>query len=296
MDLHSAIRTFVATTSFEMTAADLTTLAAARPWLASGTVVSITWLPNDTHDARVAAARALTDAGLIALPHIAARRVTDAAELDRLLGRLVDEAGVRRAFLIAGDVESVQGTFDSSRQLLETGLFERRGFQSLGIAGYPEGHPRIGPDVLATELRSKLTLARHAGLQIEVITQFCFEAEPIRGWLGTLRRDFPQVDVRIGLAGPAHFRTLIRFARICGLGASARALFNHGGSLTRLLTEAGPDPIIRDLMSDALARSPRNRLHLFPFGGLERTARWAAAVRSGDFSLPAGESGFRVSV
>jgi methylenetetrahydrofolate reductase (NADPH) len=292
--VHDAIRAFVETTSFEMAAGDLKGLESAKRWLPVGTTISITWLPSADHEARIATARALTDAGLVPVPHIAARRISTSLELDRILARLADEAGVNRAFLIAGDLEDARGPFGSSRQLLESGFFQRRGFRRIGIAGYPEGHPQIETGLLQTELNTKLIAIRDAGMESEVVTQFCFEAAPIRQWLGTLRRDFSNVPVRIGLAGAATIRTLIRFAKICGLGSSARAIFSHGASIARLLNEAGPDPIIRDLMSDPDLHGSQTMLHLFPFGGLERTSHWAATVRSGNFSLSGSEIGFRV--
>jgi methylenetetrahydrofolate reductase (NADPH) len=285
--VRAAIRAFAETASFEMAVGDFKSLEAAAPWLPAGKLVSITWLPKDNSEARIATARALTDAGLIAIPHIAARRISGSAELDRLLARLANEAGVRRAFLIAGDLPRAQGEFGSSLQLLQTGLFERRGFQRIGVAGYPEGHPQIDAQTLRTELRLKLATIRRAGMDCEIVTQFCFEAPPISRWLGALRSHFPHLPVRIGLAGPANFRTLMRFARICGLGPSARAIVKRGSSIARLLTEIGPDPIVRDLMSDPGQREPQTMLHLFPFGGLDRTARWAASVARGDLSLPA---------
>jgi len=293
--LHAAIRSFVSTASFEMAAGDLDGLEAAKPWLSAGGMISITWLPKDNHDDRIAASRALTDAGFVAVPHIAARRIADSGELDRLLARLALEAGVRRAFLIAGDVPKAQGAFESSLQLLRTGLFERRGFTTIGIAGYPEGHPKISDDLLGFEANAKIATGWRAGMDTEIITQFCFEAPPISQWLAAFRTRHPQHSVRIGLAGPAGLRTLLHYARLCGLGTSIRALAGQAGSIARLLTDAGPDPVIRDLMTDpAVRQQPSVKLHLFPFGGLARTARWADRVARGDFTLSMSEAGFRV--
>lgn len=294
VDVQSAIRAFVGTSSFEMAAGDLKGLDAARPWLPVGSTISVTWLPSDTHDMRVATARALADAGYVAVPHIAARRITDSCELDRLLARLSGEAGVRRAFLIAGDLPTPVGSFASSLQLLQTGLFERRGFQGIGVAGYPEGHPRIDDSLLQGELTAKIAAIWRAGMDSEVVTQFCFEAGPIARWLALFRARYPELPVRIGLAGPASIRTLMRYAKICGLGPSARAVASRGGSIARLLTDTGPDAVIRDLMAAPLVRHPATKLHLFPFGGLDRTARWVASVARGDFTLSSSESGFHV--
>ena len=45
--------------------------------------------------------------------------------------------------LVAGDSDAAAGPFSSSLQVLETGVFEACGIRSVGVAGYPEGHPRI---------------------------------------------------------------------------------------------------------------------------------------------------------
>ncbi len=296
--LHERIRRFVAGASFEMSANDLAGLEAARPLLAPGTIVAITWLPKETqdsHDARVAAALALRNAGFDPMPHIAARRLRSRDELDRLLGRLANEAGVRRAFLIGGDVKQADGPYASSLDALRSGLFERHGFRGIGIAGYPEAHPSIAPGLLASDTAARIATALEVGLDPTIVTQFCFDAAPILDWTRRLRRTQPGLPVRIGLAAPASVRTLIRFAAICGLGASAKALIGRGASITRLLTEAGPEPVIRDLLAAPIAALGPVALHLFPFGGLQRAARWANAVARGAFTLSNSEVGFRVT-
>lgn len=298
-DLRERIRLWMAGASFEMAAADLDGLRAAAPFLPAGATVSIAWVPKDgrdDHDQRVAAAAALRRAGFDPLPHVAARRLASRDELDRLLGRLADEAGVRRAFLVGGDVTRAEGPFASSLDVLRSGLLERRGFQGVGIAGYPEGHSDILAGMLASETAAKVEAALSRGLDPLIVTQFCFDAGPIVDWVVRLRRIQPDLPVRIGLAGPASIRALIRFAAICGLGASMKSLVGRGGSIARLLSEAGPEAVIRHLLSvpppGALGPAA---LHFFPFGGLERTARWAHAAARGQFALSGVETGFRVT-
>ena len=64
-------------------------------------------------------------------------------ELDRHLGRLADEAGVRRVLVIAGDFAAPLGPFHAAIEVIESGLLHARGITEVGIAGYPDGHPRL---------------------------------------------------------------------------------------------------------------------------------------------------------
>src|SRR4029077_17895437 len=179
------------------------------------------------------------------------------------------EAGVHSALVIGGDSDRPSGPFDSSRVLLETGLFQRHGVVRIGAAGYPEGHPKIAATALEMELAAKKSLARRAGLDLQVVTQLCFEWEPILVWAAKMKGG--GLPVRVGLSGPASLPRLLRFAALCGIGNSVRALKARPGAITRLLVEAGPEVVVRDI-----TRSPGVPIvsvHFFCFGGLVRTAR-----------------------
>jgi methylenetetrahydrofolate reductase (NADPH) len=100
--------------------------------------------------------------------------------------------------------------------------------------------------------------------------------------------------VRIGFAGPTNLATLLRYAKRCGVQASAQSLARQAGLLRQLFAMSAPDGLVR-----ALAQT-RAQLHLadiaphfFSFGGLLRTARWAEAVAQRRIALEAG-GGFRV--
>jgi len=57
-------------------------------------------------------------------------------------------------------------------------------------------------------------------------------------------------------------------------------LAKYGVSITRLLTTAGPDPIIESLgkgLDPAL--HGETRLHFYPFGGFLKTAEWIPDFR-----------------
>jgi methylenetetrahydrofolate reductase (NADPH) len=191
--------------------------------------------------------------------------------------------------VIAGDSNRASGPFDSSLALLESGLFQRHGIVHLGVAGYPEGHPRIAASALEAALAAKKNLARRMGLDLQVVTQFCFESEPVLSWTAKMKGH--GLPVRVGLSGPASLPRLLRFAALCGIGNSVRALKARPQALTRRLVEAGPEAVVRDIASTG--DTTIAGIHFFCFGGLMRTARWLRAIREGRFELT-GDDGFRV--
>mgnify|MGYP001214993311 CR=1 FL=1 len=59
-----------------------------------------------------------------------------------------NEAGVDEALLLAGGSKKPLGDFDSSIQLIESGLFDNAGFKRLHVAG----HPDVSKDIICALL------------------------------------------------------------------------------------------------------------------------------------------------
>jgi methylenetetrahydrofolate reductase (NADPH) len=285
----SGISAFLAGASLELSSRNPEEIDACAGLLEPGTAVYISFPPGQTYHGTVTLAARLARAGFRPVPHVAARRIASREALDDYLARVAGEAGVDSALVIGGDSDRAVGAFDSGLALLETGLFQRHGIVRIGIAGYPEGHPRIAPAALESALAAKTASAREAGLDPVVVTQFCFDADAILSWAG--RTKGLSLPVRVGLAGPASLPRLLRFAAMCGVGASMRALRASPGAITRLMVEAGPEVALRQLARRS--ESPLAGAHFFSFGGLVRTARWLRAVREGRFELTE-DGGFRV--
>jgi len=264
--------------SLEITAKEESKLEAVAPLIPAGSVVSITFLPSETADARIAAAVRLRRLGLTPMPHIAARRLSSADELQRLLGRLSNEAGVDRVFVVAGDCDRPEGPFDDSMAVIRNGRLEDHGIRLVGIGGYPDGHPAIPQDKLWRALADKMAQLAERGMDCEIVTQFGFDADPMLSWIQRLRASGVWTPVRIGLPGPASVATLLRFARHCGVGSSTRVLSKYGVSLTRALAPAGPDRLV-DALAKGLTPALHGtvRAHLYPFGGLMKAVEWATA-------------------
>ena len=155
----------------------------------------------------------------------------------------------------------------------------------MAIGGFPEGNPNISDAVLEEACAAKVNFARAAGLRLSIVTQFCFEPEPVVAWLRRVRGLGIDVPIRIGLAGPAGLVTLMRYAVHCGVGNSLRVL-TEKPSFARLLIEKGPEPILRGIVSalkspslDALPLGIAG-FHFFVFGGFNKTMDWIDSHRA----------------
>jgi methylenetetrahydrofolate reductase (NADH) len=263
---------------------------AALVVLPRGACVYISAVPHRAAEESVTAAIRLRAAGLEPVPHIAVRNFASVGALDDCLARLNGEAEVRRVLVIAGDRADC-GPFRSAADALDSGLFRRRGIRALGVAGYPEGHPKIGNDALFKALAEKIAAAEATGLAVEIVTQFCFDARAILDYVARLRAFGFEQPLRIGLAGPTSLSALLRYAGRCGVRASAQALARRSGMLRQMFALTVPDDIIRAL---AEAAPSRVSAHFFSFGGLPAAARWAQAVADGRIALD-GTGGFTVA-
>jgi methylenetetrahydrofolate reductase (NADPH) len=223
------------------------------------------------------------------VPHIAVRNFASVEALDSFLAALNGEAGVETVLVIAGD-RAECGPFRRALDVIDNGVLRRRGIRSIGVAGYPQGHPRIGNDELNRALADKIAAAEAIGLSVEIVSQFCFDAGAILDFVARVRSFGFEHRVRIGLAGPTSLTALMRYASRCGVRASAQGLARRSGLMRQMFALATPDDLIRTLADGGPAEIVP---HFFSFGGIPGTARWATAVADGRITLDAG-GGFRV--
>jgi methylenetetrahydrofolate reductase (NADPH) len=289
-----AIADFVQGFSIEATrptAAEIDVLAAIIP---SGTRVYVSAVPARPPQEVLDSAIRLRAAGFSPVPHVAARTFATTAALDEFLAQLTSKADVERLLIIAGDRDRPAGDLRSSLEVIDGGLLQRRGIREIGIAGYPEGHPRISQHDLDRALMDKIAAAEATGIRVHIVTQFCFDAAAILQWIRRLRDFGLEHPVRVGLAGPTSLPALLRYARRCGVRASIEGLARQSGLARQLFAMTAPDTLVQAL---AQARSDRRlgmvKPHFFAFGGVAATARWASGVAQGHIMLEAGP-GFRV--
>lgn len=253
-------------------------LTELRSNFAPGTDVTITFLPGDNYRRNVETAAMLRRAGFNPVLHIAVRELASRDALDDLLARARGDADVTRILLIAGDVAAAKGPFKSTRDVRSSGLLEAHGMASVSVAGHPEGHPYLELPEALDGLKAWRDWGRQTGTRVDIVTQFCFESGPILQWMANLDRAGIDLPVIVGLAGPATPATLTKFALRCGIGNSMRALRAQIGRFGRLLTDTGPDDVVRGLRcAPAVETAPIAGFHLFPFGGLRKAGDWLRA-------------------
>ncbi|QIZ82435.1 hypothetical protein [Thalassovita gelatinovora] len=267
-----------------------------RDLLPSGTRVYIAHIDGTPIEEMVETAARLTDEGFDVMPHFPARIIKDRATLENWINRYQTEAGVKQALLLAGGVTQTAGEFHSSMQLLETGLFDKAGFDRLHVAGHPEGNKDIDPDggdaTVMEALRWKQKFSERTDAKMALATQFCFEAKPIIAWADRLRSEGIDLPIHIGIAGPAKLQTLIKFAVACGVGPSLRVLQKRAMDVTKLLLPYEPTDVIAELAAHKAAHPDFNieHVHFFPLGGIKTNAGWAIE-NGGASAVPAIQQG-----
>ena len=252
-----------------------------RDLLPLGTRVYIAHIEGTSIDDMVGTAKRLNEDGYKVMPHFPARIIKDRATLADWIARYQGEADVQQALLLAGGVEKPHGEFDSSMQLMETGLFDEAGFTRLHVAGHPEGNRDIDADGTMTNvsaaLKWKNEFQSRTDAQMAIATQFAFDAKPIIKWVDTLAAEGITLPVHIGIAGPAKLQTLIKFAIACGVGPSLKVLQKRAMDVTKLLLPYEPNEVLAALAAHKAQNPDFNitNVHFFPLGGIKTNATWA---------------------
>jgi methylenetetrahydrofolate reductase (NADPH) len=266
--------------SIEMTAKDVVQLGEAADIIPQGTKIPVTFLPGETFEMRIAAAKRVRDLGFLPIPHISARRLRSQEELEGFLAGLQRDVGTDHAFVVAGDPAQPLGPYGDALAIIRSGLLAKYGIRRIGISGYPEGHPEIGNEKLWKAQRDKQIAIAERGHDFAVVTQFAFDAARVLAWLEQVRKAGIHALVRVGVPGPATVKRLLAFASRCGVGASTQVMKKYGMSLTRLLSMAGPNKLIEDYATGLdSARHGEVLMHFYPFGGLRATAEWVRHFR-----------------
>jgi methylenetetrahydrofolate reductase (NADH) len=229
--------------------------------------LTVTCSPKHGPDRSVEVAARLRALGHAVTVHLAARMVRDDEHLDQLLIGM-DESGVDDVFVIGGDATAPLGSYRSAAEILP-GICEHvRRPRTIGIAGYPEGHPLIEPGVLDESLAQK---ARHADY---VTTQMCFDAEPLRAWSSGLRGRGTTLPVLIGVPGKVARRRLLEMSVRVGVGPSLSFLRKQRG-LRNLFGRSASERL--DDAVAAYVDDPQLNIagvHYFTFNQLVDTWRW----------------------
>jgi methylenetetrahydrofolate reductase (NADH) len=215
--------------------------------------LTVTCSPRHGLDESVAIAHELRKLGHEVTLHLAARMVRSRDHLDELLAMGLDDL-----FVIGGDQTPPLGPYASAVELLPLIHNHPHRPASLGIAGYPEGHPLISDTELAAAFAKKSEIADY------VTTQLCFDPAAILRFIEPV-----ELPVVVGLPGIVDTRKLLEISMRVGVGPSLSYLRKQRG-VRNLLRLSG----LADRLFDALA--PRvESFHFFTFNQLLDTWSWA---------------------
>lgn len=285
-----AIIDFMSQATLEITPGAASKIDDFRTILKPQTIVYVTFLPGSDFAETIATVAKLKSQDMCPVPHFAARSIPSEAFLRDNLDQLQTRAQVREALLIGGGVDKPVGEFTASIEVMQTNLFQKFGIYRLGIAGHPEGSPDISDADIILSLRQKSDYAKANNLDLYIATQFCFAAAPIFAWERHLRANGNQLPIHVGVPGLATVKTLLKHAQACGIGASMNFLRKQAKQVARLLTVNAPDELVRDLATSLKSNNDNadcriHRPHIYPLGGLNKSATWLYAVQEGRFSL-----------
>jgi methylenetetrahydrofolate reductase (NADPH) len=236
--------------------------------------VTVTASPTKGLDATLDLASSLRKEGYDVVPHVSARLVRDVAHLSDVVARVIAE-GITDVFIPAGDADPPAGEFHSSLSLLEAlhglDVVHAGAFPRIGITGYPETHPKIDDDVTIQAMWDKRKYASY------IVSNLCFDAKTLTGWVRRVRARGMTLPLRIGLAGPVDRAKLVTMASKIGVADAARFMRSHGTSIVRLGAPGGYDPDrllerIGPMLSDPASNV--EGLHVFTFNQVRETEQW----------------------
>jgi methylenetetrahydrofolate reductase (NADPH) len=243
--------------------------------------LTVTCSPKHGAERSIALAARMRELGHVTAVHVAARTVRDRAHLDALLAAST-AAGIEDWFVIGGDGNRPAGEFSSAVELLPLVASHPQRPARLGIAGYPEGHPLIDDATLDAALDAKSPLADY------LVTQLCFDATALRGWIAAQRARGLALPIWLGVPGQVSAARLLEVSLRVGVGPSLRFVRKQRGlgNLFGLLGGAHRSRTTR--LARALGALASDHelgiagLHYFTFNQLAATWRWQQALSAPD--------------
>ncbi|MDP9412012.1 MAG: methylenetetrahydrofolate reductase [Actinomycetota bacterium] len=232
--------------------------------------VTVTASPKKGIESTLELAERLSRRGYETAPHLSARLVRDEAHLEDILGRL-HGAGIRDAFVVAGDAEEPAGKFTGAGELLAAMASLGHDLDEVGITGYPESHPFISDEDTIKAMYEKEPYATY------IVSQICFDADVIAGWAQRVRRRGVELPIYVGVPGAVSRQKLLRISRGVGIGESARFLRKYGNWFVRFFLPGGysPDRLVEGLTSSfADPESAVQGFHVYTFNEVEKTEAW----------------------
>jgi methylenetetrahydrofolate reductase (NADPH) len=247
--------------------------------------IYVTYLPDEDMDKVTDTAKKLTLEGYSVIPHLPARTIANHENLEKYVRVLSEDCGCSKILVIGGSGNQ-KGNITSSIEILETDLLSKYNFEEVGLAGHPEGNPDVKQTDLDNAIIQKNNFSKKADFKMYLATQFFFEAKSLKEWEFHLKSLNNNLEIHAGIPGPATLKTLLGYAKSCGIGNSIRFLSKQALNITKLATTKNPDKLIYDLASYQLENQDTKlkKIHFYAFGGIKKTSDWLKAINRPDLT------------
>jgi methylenetetrahydrofolate reductase (NADPH) len=237
--------------------------------------LTVTSLPQHGLERTLRSAVELAGLGFRVVPHLPARSIADRAALSEVVHRMLG-AGITEVFTVSGDAAhgsgGDSGTYTSSLELIRD-LAELDAGLSIGIAGYPEGHPHFSDDHLLQHLLER------APFVDTIVTQLCYSPSAVARYAAMLCQRNVDAGLWVGVPGPVGLARLETLSDRLGVGRSKELLGRVGSDADRFdaaefLREVRAQPEFA--LADAGARLAG--AHVYTFNEIEGLPAFVEAV------------------
>ena len=241
--------------------------------------IYVTFLPDEDSQRVIETSKKLKNEGYDVIPHLPARTIKNTGDLEKYIGDLSEKAGCNKILVIGGGGNQ-KGNISSSMDVLKTELLSKYNFKEVGLAGHPEGNPDISEKDIDKAIIEKNAFSLNTDLKLYLATQFFFEAQSLIKWEEKLESLNNRLEIHAGIPGPATLKTLVGYARSCGITNSIRFLSKQAMNITKLATTRTPNKLISDLADykSLNTSSKLTKLHFYAFGGIKKTSDWLKNV------------------
>ncbi len=285
-EIASEIKNLVNNYTIETTPKVYSKIDNLKQLLSPNTWVYITYLPDEDQKEIINTSKKIKEEGFEPIPHLPARTIENFKKVEQYLGNLSQDAGVNKILIIGGSSKQ-KGNISSSLEILNSGLIDKFNFNHIGLAGHPDGNPDISQKELDNAIIEKNNFAKNTDAKLYLVTQFFFEVQSFINWENHLNTLKNKLDIHAGIPGPANLKTLINFAKLCGIGNSLKFLSKQAINISKIASTNAPDKLINNLAEYKAKNdsSKLKRIHFFPFGGIKRTSYWASALINNTISI-----------
>ena len=246
--------------------------------------IYITYLPDENSSNVIDTAKKLKLEGYDVIPHLPARTILNNEDLEKYIAKLSEESGCNKMLIIGGGGKQ-NGNISCSMDVLKTEYLSKYNYVEVGVAGHPEGSPDITIKELDNAIIEKNKFSHNVDFKMYLATQFFFEAKSLIEWEIHLKKIGNQLDIHAGIPGPATLKTLISYAKSCGIGNSIRFLSKQAFNITKLASPKTPDKLIYELADykNNNNDSHLRKMHFYPFGGIKKTSQWLNSLKNSEF-------------